>query len=491
MKSILTHHLIKSKYYPKFKSTYTSGGIQIFHMHPSIIAGKLTIYGLKVFGMSGTALPGKVALKLDPDLLKLIDSRCKKKLIITGTNGKTTTNNLINHILAEKYPNLLSNLMGANMPQGIASAFLNDLKEEYDWGIFEVDEGSFPDIVKQIKPDFVIITNFFRDQLDRFGEIENTTKMIYDSIRPLETSLILNADDPLVVKFKDLEKPSIYYGVDKTSFSSMNQSVVESRFCPECNEGLDYDYYNYGQLGKYRCKNCGFKNPDYKYMISSIEYVNNSYEFKIGTSHGDNRTINFDYDGIYNAYNCCAAFAFANEIGLEMDTIKQKIENFDYKLGRMENFEYKSKIIKIVLVKNPIGLTEVLNSVANDERKKSVLFILNDNPADGTDISWIWDADVEILQNIENLENIFCSGIRADDMALRIKYAGLSVKPGLINHNIENSISNALKNDVKIVYILPTYTAVYNTREIVINHINSNDPNIQRFREVLRSKLGA
>jgi lipid II isoglutaminyl synthase (glutamine-hydrolysing) len=441
--------------------------------------------------MQGTALPGKVALKFNPDLLELIDSKCKNKLVITGTNGKTTTNNLINHILAGKYPNLLSNLMGANMPQGIASAYLNDLKEEYDWGIFEVDEGSFQDIVKHINPDYVLITNFFRDQLDRFGEIENTAKMVYDAIKPLETTLILNADDPFVVKFKDLDKPSIYFGVEKTNFSSLNQSVVESRFCPECNEGLDYEYYNYGQLGKYHCNNCGFENPDYEYKISSIEYVKNSYEFTINTSHNDSGKINFGYDGIYNAYNCCGAVAFAKEIGLDMDNISSRIGTFDYKLGRMENFEYISKIIKIVLVKNPIGLTEVLNSITNDERKKSVLFILNDNPADGTDVSWIWDSNVEIMQNIKNLENIKCSGIRAEDIALRIKYAGLNVEPLLVNHNIEDDIAEALKDDVEIVYILPTYTAVYNTREIVLNIINKNNPKIPRLREVLRSKLGA
>ena len=460
-------------------------------MRPSVIAGKLTIYGLKLFGMHGTALPGKVALKLNPDLLQLINAKCKKTLIITGTNGKTTTNNLINHILEGEYDNLLSNLMGANMTQGIASAYLNDLKEEYEWGIFEVDEGSFEDIVKHIKPDYVLITNFFRDQLDRFGEIENTAKMVYDAIKPLNTTLILNADDPFVVKFKDLNKPSIYFGVQKTNFSSMNQSIVESRFCPECNQGLDYEYYNYGQLGKYHCKNCGFENPDYEYMISSIEYINNSYEFTINTSHKDHGKINFGYDGIYNAYNCCAAVAFAKEIGLKMDTISHRIGNFDYKLGRMENFQYRSKVIKIVLVKNPIGLTEVLNSITNDTRKKSVLFILNDNPADGTDVSWIWDSDVETVQNIENLEYIRCSGVRAEDMALRIKYTELNDVPIFINHNIENAITDALKDDVEIIYILPTYTAVYNTREIVLNLINRNNPKIPRLKEALKSKLRA
>ncbi len=186
--------------------------------------------------MNATALPGKVALKLNPKFLSTVNTRCKKKVIITGTNGKTTTNNLINHILNSEYDDVLSNLRGANMPQGVASAFLNDKKNEYDWGVFEVDEGSFPDVVKYIKPDYVVITNFFRDQLDRFGEIENTAKIVYEALKPLKTTLILNADDPMVSKFKDLDKRSIYYGVEKSKFSTMEQRVVESRFCPVCSQ---------------------------------------------------------------------------------------------------------------------------------------------------------------------------------------------------------------------------------------------------------------
>ena len=441
--------------------------------------------------MKGTALPGKVALRLNPDMLSILNTRCKKKVIITGTNGKTTTNNLINHILGSKFPYVLSNLMGANMPQGVASAFLNNIKEEYDWGIFEVDEGSFPDVVKHIKPDYVVITNFFRDQLDRFGEIENTAKIVYNAIKPLNTTLILNGDDPLVVNFKDLKKRNIYYGVEKTSFSTMDQRVVESRFCPVCNSSLVYEYYNYGQLGKYLCKHCGFKNPEYKYKISSINYTDDMYEFKVDTPSDTDHRIMFAYDGIYNAYNCCAAVAISQEAGLDMNTITERIENFDYKLGRMENFEFENKLIKIVLVKNPIGLSQVLKSVQNDKRKKSILFILNDNPADGTDVSWIWDADVETLHEIENIQSIHCSGIRADDIALRIKYADNGKQKININLNMEESIEHTIHEDVEVVYILPTYTAVYHAREILIGLINQTDTRLLRIREIIRSKLGA
>ena len=420
--------------------------------------------------MNATALPGKVALSIKPDILKIVNDRCKKKLIITGTNGKTTTNNLINHILNSEYDNVLSNLMGANMPQGVASAFLNDTKKEYDWGVFEVDEGSFPEVVKYIKPDYVLITNFFRDQLDRFGEIENTAKIVHEALKPLDTTLILNADDPMVSNFKDLNKRNIYYGVEKTNFSSDNQKVVESRFCPICDDNLDYEYYNYGQLGKYICGGCGFKNPDYDYKISQIKYLEDAYKFRVDNYDGTEYDVIFGYDGIYNAYNCCAAIAFSIEAGLDMDEVVERIENFDYKLGRMENFQFDDKIVKIVLVKNPIGLSEVLKSITNDKRKKSILFILNDNPADGTDVSWIWDADVEEINDIKNLQSIYCSGIRAHDIALRLKYAEHTNENMIIDVDVENSINNVLNQDVETIYILPTYTAVFQTRDIVIGH---------------------
>lgn len=441
--------------------------------------------------MKGTALPGKIALRLNPDLLDIINSRCKRKIIITGTNGKTTTNNLINHILKSNYGNILSNLMGANMPQGVASAFINNIQDEYDWGIFEVDEGSFPDVVRYVKPDYVLITNFFRDQLDRFGEIENTANIVYEALKPLDTTLILNSDDPLVARFQELNKKSIFYGVDKSSYSTIVQSVAESRFCPICNGSLEYEYYNYGQLGKYHCEKCGFSNPEYDFQISSINYSKDKYRFVVKTPMGKNNKIVFGYDGIYNSYNCCAAIAFSIESGMDIEKISTRIENFEYKLGRMENFEYNNKIIKIALTKNPIGLSEVLNSIANDKRKKSILFILNDNPADGTDVSWIWDANVETINNIENLTKIYCSGIRAHDIALRIKYVEFKADIVEIDADMEKSIEKALDQEVEIVYILPTYTAVYQARDMVLSHINKTDARIPRMREIIKSKLGA
>jgi UDP-N-acetylmuramyl tripeptide synthase len=207
-------------------------------------------------------------------------------------------------------------------------------------------------------------------------------------------------------------------------------------------------------------------------------------------SNGKTHEVIFRYDGIYNAYNCCAAIAFSIEAGLDINTIAERIENFEYKLGRMENIEFNDKMVKVVLVKNPIGLSEVLKSISNDQRKKSILFILNDNPADGTDVSWIWDADVEVIHNINNIESIHCSGIRAPDIALRLKYSEYNKKNVEINTNIEDSIETVLGKDVEIVYILPTYTAVYMTRDIIMGYLNHTNARIPRFREIIKSRIG-
>lgn len=435
----------------------------------SVVAGKITIKMLSLKGNSATALPGKIALKIQPESLKIIRERCKTVIFITGTNGKTTTNNLLNHILKGKY-SIVSNLRGANMPQGLVSAYLKDIREEYDLGIFEIDEGSFLQIARDINPDYILITNFFRDQLDRYGEIESTVSMVYENIKPLDTTLILNADDPFVCKFKDLSKKNIFYGVKENKFSSKSEELVETRFCPVCNSGLDYIYYNYGHLGQYQCDECNFENSPYNYYISNLEYDNYKYCFDVNNE--DKKILEnvcFGYDGIYNIYNCCGVFALSSELGIEPDKIKAKMQDFNYKLGRMEEVSYKNKIIKIALVKNPIGLTEVIRSISHDNRNKALLFILNDNPADGRDVSWIWDAGLGKFKDIENLQNIICSGKRAEDIAMRIKYAHIDPKLIQIDDNMKNAIKKAINEDVEVVYILPTYTAVFETRDIVFD----------------------
>jgi len=432
-------------------------------------------------------MPGKVALTIYPDILKLVDERCQNKIIITGTNGKTTTNNLLTHILRQEYSHVLSNLRGANMIQGLVSAFLHDRKKSYEWGIFEVDEVSFKRVTQHLKPDYVLVTNFFRDQLDRYGEIDKAFQDILEALEPLDTTLILNADDPLVSNFRKLHKRNIYYGVAHNQQSTTQQKIVESRFCPACSSYLDYDYYNCGQLGKYHCPDCGFSNPEYDYHITEIDYQDHQFHYQFKDKNGKIKDIKFPYEGIYNAYNCCAALTTALEVGLPLDRVAHSIEHFEYHLGRMENFQFPDKIAKIALVKNPIGLSETINSVSLDERTKDMLFILNDNPADGKDVSWIWDAEVEKMVNVKNIKKIYCSSRRAEDIALRLKYAGVPEELVEIDDNMDQAIGKVLKKDVEIVYLLPTYTAVFQARELVLARLEGSSKKMSMIREYLKN----
>ncbi|WP_281774561.1 Mur ligase family protein [Methanobacterium formicicum] len=459
-----------------------------FRYYLAVFAGNVASFVLqRILKSSASAMPGKVAMTIYPDILKLVDERCQNKIIITGTNGKTTTNNLLNHILREEYTLVLSNLRGANMPQGLVSAFLHDRRKEYDWGIFEVDEGSFKRVTQHLKPDYVLVTNFFRDQLDRYGEIEKAFQDILEALEPLDTTLILNADDPLVSNFRKLHKRNIYYGVAHNQQSTTQQKIVESRFCPACSSYLDYDYYNYGQLGGYHCPDCGFSNPEYDYQITGIDYQDHQYHYQFKGKDGKMKDIKFPYEGIYNAYNCCAALTTALEVGLPLDRVSHSIEHFEYHLGRMENFQFPEKITKIALVKNPIGLSETINSVSLDERTKSMLFVLNDNPADGKDVSWIWDAEVEKMGNVKNIKKIYCSGRRAEDIALRLKYAGVPVELVEVDDAMDQAIGKVLNEDVEIVYLLPTYTAVFQARELVLARLEGSSKKMSMIREYLKN----
>jgi UDP-N-acetylmuramyl tripeptide synthase len=426
-------------------------------------------------------------MRIDPHILQVVNQRCKKKILITGTNGKTTTNNLLSHIISSQGLRILSNLRGANMPQGLVSSFLNDLDDEYDWGVFEVDEGSFQEVVKHVKPDYVVVTNFFRHQLDRYGEIEKAFQDISDALEPLNTTLILNADDPLVSNFKNLEKRNIFYGVGKNQFSNHEEGVIESPFCPSCSSRLEYDYFNYGQLGGYHCTHCGFTNPQREYEITQVIYADPGYHLSFRTTDNESQDLDFSYDGIFNTYNCCAALSTALEIGLDVEKVIDSIGRFEYNLGRMESFQFPDKLVKVVLVKNPIGLGEVLRSLSLDEKVKSLLMVLNDNPADGTDISWIWDAQVENILQVKNLERIYCSGRRAEDMALRLKYAGQPSTTLEVDYGMDSALEKVLNEDVEIVYILPTYTAVFHIRELIIARMGGSSKFMSYLRESLKN----
>lgn len=432
--------------------------------------GKLSFFIAQRLGKKGTALPGKVALKFDPELLARLGKKCDRIVFITGTNGKTTTNNLLTHVLKGSYDDVLSNLNGSNMIQGVLTPFITDSKDHYDVGVFEVDEGSVPIVSQFIKPDYFIITNFFRDQLDRYGEVEMTIKAVHDSISP-ETVLIINSDEPSLLRFDDLPNKKIYYGFNRTKFARDEINVAESIFCPNCGGRLSYDYIHYGNVGKFFCKSCGIKNHEADYLLDSLDLNDALYDFKVVSKPSADDYVS-NLMGLYNLYNTLAVIGLASEMGLSHDIISERLNDFEYRLGRMEIFHFKKKDLVLVLSKNPVGLSEVFATINYDDGEKSVMFILNDYAPDGKDVSWIWDAHFEEIANIPNLKSFYCVGTRAEDLALRLKYGGLDesilrIYPAKDQTDIKDALNSILEEDFKS-YVIGTFTAMPEARKILL-----------------------
>ncbi len=376
---------------------------------------------------AGATWPGEIALRLDSNILSKIAP--KNIILVAGTNGKTTTTLMIKQILGN---NVVSNASGANLLNGIVSAIITSPPGE--WGVFEVDENSFPIVIKSVKSKVVVVLlNLFRDQLDRYGEVDTIAANWKRALGDFSGQLIVNADDPLIASLGN--KRSIYFGLDDpTQFMEKMEHATDSAFCQRCGTKLIYKGIYYSHIGDWRCPKC--KNTRPKLDISTSDYP---------------------LPGLYNRYNTLAAVATAKVLGVADIQIKKALLSFMPAFGRQEEFTIDRKKVKIFLSKNPAGFNESLRTVIQLGAKQ-ILFILNDRIPDGRDVSWIWDVDFEMLpQNI----NIFVSGDRVDDMALRLKYAGIG-DIGVIRE--VRDIREALQNDV---YVLATYSAMLDVRKIL------------------------
>ncbi|MDO5849889.1 MAG: MurT ligase domain-containing protein [Methanobacteriaceae archaeon] len=434
--------------------------------------GKSAYHVAKKCGKNATALPGKVALTVKSDLLVDMGKKCDKIIVTTGSNGKTTTTTLLNHVLKGSYENVISNLGGSNMIQGVVTPFVVESKDHYDFGVFEVDEGSIPTVFEYITPDYFIITNFFRDQLDRYGETDNTIKMVHDAIKP-ETTLILNSNEPSLLQFDDLPNKKIYTNIEENQFSKHEIKVVENILCPNCGQTFDYEYVNYGNVGKFTCPNCGTKNHKPDYNATSINVDKGHYEFTL-QNKGKEENYNLYLKGLYNVYNTIGVIAAAKESGMDYNTINERIQSFEYKQGRMETINYKNKDVTLVLSKNPVGLSEVFTTFGYDEEEKVVMYVMNSYAPDGIDVSWIWDADFEQVAEFKGLKKFYCVGTRAEDISTRVKYAGIptdkiKVYPAKDRWDIKQAIEDILSEDVN-AFITTSFTALPETRRLLIEH---------------------
>ena len=436
----------------------------------ALLVGKTLIIISRLLGNQGSSFPGKMALRIYPGILSELAAQVKGKIIVvTGTNGKTTTSNMLASIITETGAALIHNQSGANMLSGITTAFIDKSsitgRKQFDCALLETDEANVPFLLREIDPGLLLITNFFSDQLDRFGELDTIINKIKDAVNNREIDLLLNADDPLTAHFQDLSSASRYYfGFAATSYDSYDsRENREGRHCVICGQELEYRRYHYASLGQFTCLGCGSHNPELDFTGHNL-VMNPTIELMV-----DDLEINSPYQGFYNAYNVLAAAAAARMLDINKQHIQRAIANYQPQAGRMETFHINGIPAVLILVKNPAGLNQSITAVIQDQTYKNLFFALNDNAGDGRDISWIWDADMEIIEEEQDrIKHIVCSGLRSGDMALRVKYAGYPVDRLEIKTDLKEAIEHITQLECEKIYLLSTYSALFECRKILL-----------------------
>ncbi|MEH2302835.1 MAG: Mur ligase family protein [Nostoc sp.] len=406
---------------------------------------------------AASVLPGSIARRIEPRLLQLLSQQVKNGVIlIAGTNGKTTTALLLCTILERKGYRIAHNSTGANLENGLISALLESTTLlgtlDVDYAILEVDENIVPRVLTPLQPRIILCLNLFRDQLDRYGEVDTIskrwTKVI--STLPVETVVIPNADDPTLSNLgQQLPQRVLFFGLNEPEhYLEAIPHAVDSIYCPRCGHSLDYKGVYLSHLGDFTCPKCGFSKS--KPTLESSEWSQVLV-------------------GLYNKYNTLAAATAAIELGVDQATIRDTINTFQAAFGRAEDLVINGKRVRILLSKNPVGTNETIR-VVTQSTDKTTLLVLNDRTPDGTDVSWIWDVDTEKL--VERGGTLVVSGDRVYDMALRLRYSEKSCESNLnliVEEDLRQAISTALEHtpENETLHILPTYSAMLEVREVL------------------------
>ncbi|MGM3307547.1 MurT ligase domain-containing protein [Anabaena sp. WFMT] len=406
---------------------------------------------------AASVLPGSIARRIEPQILQLLSQQVKNGIIlIAGTNGKTTTALLLCTILEHKGYKIAHNSTGANLENGLATALIDNANLlgslNVDYAILEVDENIVPKVLKPLQPRIILCLNLFRDQLDRYGEVDTIskkwTKVI--STLPTETVVIPNADDPTLSYLgQQLNQKVLFFGLNEPKhYLEAIPHAVDSIFCPRCGHSLDYEGVYLSHLGDFTCPSCGFAKS--KPTLESGEWS----QILVG---------------LYNKYNTLAAATAAQELGVDEVTIRETINTFQAAFGRAEDLVIDGKKVRILLSKNPVGTNETIR-VVTESTDKTTLLVLNDRTPDGTDVSWIWDVDTEKL--VERGGTLVVSGDRVYDMALRLRYSQKSAQSNLtliVEEDLRRAITTALEHTPanETLHILPTYSAMLEVREVL------------------------
>jgi UDP-N-acetylmuramyl tripeptide synthase len=424
-------------------------------------------------GRGGTSLPGKVLTRVEPRAIGRLAARLGRgSVVISATNGKTTSAAMAATILQRAGASLVHNHAGANMAGGVASALAAAARDggrrvDGDLGLFEVDEFWLGPVAEELEPRAMLLGNLFRDQLDRYGELETIADRWADVVaaRGSATTLVLNADDPLIADLGRHAEP-VYFGVDDDTLALPElQHASDSKHCRRCGQAYVYDAAYLAHLGHYRCPNCGAERPQPTVRATAVELRGiRTAAFTLHAA-GEERRIELPLPGLYNVYNALGAAALCLSLGVPLDDVAAGLAEVEPAFGRAETLDLGGRPTSILLVKNPAGANEVLRTLALEGSELQLFGVLNDRIADGRDVSWVWDADWEVIA--PHVRHMTCSGTRAAELALRLKYAGVDGDRLEVVEDVEAGLDAALARGDGPLYAVPTYTALLELQDLL------------------------
>ena len=441
----------------------------------AVLACKLCRSLIRLLGRGGTDFPGRVALKLCPNLLGEL-AKNVTTVIVTGTNGKTTTSRMIEQSWQDAGISYFANKSGANLLSGVTAEFAVHStltgRCKYPYALIEADEAALKFISKYVDAKVIVFTNVFRDQLDRYGEVTHTLEKLRIGAKNSPNAVLcLNADDSLITSLHDdVPNPVLFYGVSTPIYAGHVAEVSDAPYCIKCKSEYEYDFVTYGHLGGYRCPHCGYARPTPDLCVSRIVTSDEEHSEVVFRDGQTEIPASINLPGGYNIYNACAAMTAAKALGLDLTKAAQSLSHFACGFGRMEKFEIGGADVRMILIKNPAGCNQVLSFLTQRTEPFVFAACLNDRTQDGRDVSWIWDVDFEALsRQSARFTRILVSGVRADDMALRLKYAGFDTGRIEVIRDYENLLE-AIGADETPTFIMPTYTAMFDLRGEISKH---------------------
>lgn len=437
------------------------------------LASAVSTWGLKNIARRPAAnMPGKIALKIDPSIISEMTYKLDEgSVVVVGTNGKTTITNMIADALERAGKTITCNRTGANLAYGVASTLLQT-KGHVQWGVFESDELWLARTLPQLQATYVLLLNLFRDQLDRCGEIDRVQEAIISALRESpSTTLVYNADDPLcAIVASRVPNKSIAFGVGEDMHLAQN-TVVDAQMCQQCSGMVEYGYRQYGQLGTYRCPHCGFSRPALDFAAKNVVF-GNEITFNVKDAATQNAVaLRAQRSGAYMVYNVMAAWMIARLVGVGVESFQQAIDMFDPQNGRLQSLTIEGRNVLLNLAKNPTGFNQNLKLITSAPGKKVAAFFINDNEADGHDISWIWDCDFEELAGQEDVV-VYAGGIRKNDLQVRLKYAGIDARViGSVNEMVDDALKMPGDWDM---YAIANYTSLPAVRSALMARADSS-----------------